>query len=270
MNRSKDRLAVARALGVALGPIVELCLAVGLTSPELESILRAVFVKRAIVKLPALRTSSKPASDVRVGLAAGLHRNEVRRIRSVKEEFTLEKRQRRRRTERLIAGWATDTRFINSGGHPRDLPLISPDRGPSFHELASKYLPGVSPGTAVRELRRQDLIQVLPDEVVRLRASVSGSSGFSASTIASAGKRLQRLASTILFDAQGSDSGKLYKEINILDISPQILPLVRRTLERRTQVFLDAIERELQSHASGGRKRRRVRIGISVVSWQDD
>jgi hypothetical protein len=271
MSRSEDRLAVARALGAALVPIIDLCLTVGLTSPELEGVLRTVFVKRAMVKLPSLRRSGKPASDVRVGLAVGLHRNEVRRIRSAKEELTMERRQRRRRTERLVTGWSGDPRYINSGGHPLDLPLLGRERGPSFQELASKYLPGVSPGSAIRELRRQALVQVLPDDVIRLRASAPRTAGFTPSNVAQVGNRLQRLASTIVHNMTESDGQFLFKEINNLIIDSEMMPLMRRTLERRTQVFLEGIEKELRTQSGAKRKKRSpTRLGISVLSWEDE
>jgi hypothetical protein len=244
-------------------------LTVGLTSPELENMLRAVFVKRAIQRLPPVSRSKRPASDVRVGLAAGLHRNEVRRIRSAKEELTMARGGRRSRTERLLRGWATDPRFSDSGGHPRDLPLTSSDRGPSFEELTTKYLPGVAPGTAIRELRRQAVIQVLPDEVFRLRASASRTAGFGTSNIVHAGKRLQRVASGILNSIGEGNGESLYREISNLRINPEEIPLIRRTLERRTQVFLDSIERELKARSGARPIRRSTKIGISVVSWRD-
>lgn len=268
MNRSKDRTSIARALSSALTPLVDLCLQIGLTSPEMEGMLRAAFVRRALAKLPPAKSSGKPASDVRVGLAAGLHRNEVRRIRTTKENSTLERRGRRRRTERLIVGWSTDHRFTDSGGYPRDLPLTSYDDGPSFQELSSRYLPGVSPGTAVRELRRQGRIRVLPDEVVRLEALTPQYLGPDPINVANAARQLRRLASTIF--SQSTDGENIYKEISHLKVSSKNLPLIRQLLERRTQAFLGGLERELRSLPKVRSTTTSKEIGVSVVSWQQD
>lgn len=270
MSRSENRLAVARALGAALAPIIDLCLTVGLTSPELESMLRAVFVRRAIVKIPSLRHSGKPASDVLVGLAVGLHRNEIRRIRSAKEELTMEKKQRRRKSERLIAGWSTDPRYMDSGGHPLDLPIVSSAHGPSFQELAGKFLPGVSPGTAIKELRRQSLIQVLPDDVVRLRSRAPRTAGFTPTNVAQAGKRLQRLATTIVHNMTAPNEALLFKDIKSLRIDSERMPLIRRTLDRRTQVFLEGIEKELSMISGATKKGRTARLGMTIFSWRDN
>src|SRR5271169_2586881 len=93
----RERLDVARALGLALEPVVDLCLGVGLTSPELETVLRAVFVRQAEAKLPSRSKTGKPASDVRIGLAVGLHRNEVHKLRSSRSDAGVVKRQGRHR-----------------------------------------------------------------------------------------------------------------------------------------------------------------------------
>jgi hypothetical protein len=204
-----------------------------------------------------------------VGLAVGLHRNEVRRIRGVKEELAMAKRSRRRRTDRLLTGWATDPRFCNAGGEPRDLPLVSFERAPSFEELAAKYLPGVAPRSAIRELRRQGAIQALADEVFRLRSTLSRTAGWSASELAQAGRHLQHVISGILSTPGDPESTELYKEINSLTIDPESAPLVRRTLERRTQVFLDGIEKELNARAGGKGSQGKRKIGLSVVSWRE-
>jgi hypothetical protein len=262
-------VAVARALGQALAPVADLCLRVGLTSPEFESVLRAVFVKRAIATLPPVSRSGKPPSDVRVGLAVGLHRNEVRRIRGVKEELAMAKRSRRRRTDRLLTGWLTDPRFCNAGGQPRDLPLVSFEGAPSFEELAAKYLPGVAPRSAIRELRRQGAILALADDVFRLRSTSSRTAGWSASDLAHAGKHLQRVISGVLGNAGDPDAMESYKEIPSVSIDPELVPLARRTLERRTQVFLDSIEKELTARASAKGSRSKQRIGLGVVTWRE-
>jgi hypothetical protein len=80
----------------------------------------------------------KPASDVRVGLAVGLHRNEVRRLRSSRDYAGMVKRQRRHRAGRLMVGWTTDPKFTTAGGQPKDLPITSDESGPTFEDLGRK------------------------------------------------------------------------------------------------------------------------------------
>jgi hypothetical protein len=52
VKRQSDNYDVAKALSAALEPVIDVCLQLGITSPELESLLRATFVRRAVVGRP--------------------------------------------------------------------------------------------------------------------------------------------------------------------------------------------------------------------------
>src|ERR1700676_1702023 len=82
MKPSQEHNDVARALSAALEPLIDVCLAIGVTSPEIESLLRVAFVQRAFAKLPRHATTGRGPSDSRVSLAAGVHRSEVSKIRA--------------------------------------------------------------------------------------------------------------------------------------------------------------------------------------------
>jgi len=265
---ARERIEVARALGLVLEPVVELCLETGLTSPELETVLRAVFVRMAIEKLPASNRLGKPASDVRVGLALGLHRNEVRKIRSTQGYAGMAKRQRRHRAGRLIVGWTTDAKFTTSGGQPRDLPLMSDDGSPTFDDLTRTYLPGISSGSALRELRRHSLIQILPDEIVRLRRLTTRPTGLSAVNISEASHTLHRLSSTVLFNLRNAGTPRLHLEMKVLEVLPDRLPMIRAIMDRRGKTFIQALEKELRIESSTKRRGRKKRIGLSILAWE--
>jgi hypothetical protein len=81
VKRQSDNYDVAKALSAALEPVIDVCLQIGITSPELESLLRATFVRRAFVRLPRQATTGRDPSDSRVSIATGVHRAEVSRIR---------------------------------------------------------------------------------------------------------------------------------------------------------------------------------------------
>jgi hypothetical protein len=265
---ARDRVDVARALGLALEPVVDLCLETGLTSPELETMLRAVFVRRALAKLPPTGRLGKPASDVRVGLAVGLHRNEVRRLRSSRDYAGMVKRQRRHRAGRLMVGWTTDPKFTTAGGQPKDLPITSDESGPTFEDLARTYLPGISAGSALRELRRHSLVQILPDEIVRLRRLRTRPAGLSAANIAQASGALQRLTSTLLFNLGHADTPRLHMEMKDLSVLRARLPLVRAVLDRRARTFVHALDDELRVESSVRRGGPKSRVGLVVLAWE--
>jgi len=265
---TRERLDLARALGLALEPVVDLCLDTGLTSPELETVLRAVFVRRAQAKLPSRSKKGKPASDVRVGLAVGLHRNEVRKLRTSQGDAGVVKRQRRHRAGRLLVGWTTDARFTTAAGQPRDLPLSPEDGSPNFEDLVHAFLPGVAPGSALRELRRHALIQILPDQIIRLRRLTTRPVGLSASGIAQASEDLQKLASTILFNLRSAEAPRLHLATRELSVLRERLPLIRSLLEQRAKTFVQALDKELRGEASAKGSGPKDPIGLVVLAWE--
>src|ERR1700735_4229714 len=82
MKSSQEHIDIARALSAAFEPLIDLCLTIGITSPEIESLLRATFVQRAFVRLPRHSRTGRRPSDSKVSLAAGVHRSAVSRIRA--------------------------------------------------------------------------------------------------------------------------------------------------------------------------------------------
>jgi hypothetical protein len=112
------------------------------------------------------------------------------------------------------------------------------------------------------------MIQVLPDEVVRLQAVRSRNAAPNLNSVAKAAKQLQRLAATALSPSTGCDT--IYREISNLKISQKNLPLIHQLLERRIQVFLSGIEREVRSLPRSTAASASREMGVSVVTWQQD
>ena len=155
-----------RALSAALEPLIDVCLTIGITSPEIESLLRATFVQRAFVKLPRHSRTGRGPSDSKVSLAAGVHRSEVSQIRAAGgaagAKGTMEKKQRLySKSARVLLGWTTDPRFMTSGGLPLDLPMERSKQRRSFEDLVDKYAPGNHPGSVLKELRRRGNVDLL-------------------------------------------------------------------------------------------------------------
>ena len=48
-----------KSMSAALEPLIDVCLKIGVTSPEIESLLRVAFVQRAFVKLPRHRRTGR-------------------------------------------------------------------------------------------------------------------------------------------------------------------------------------------------------------------
>ena len=274
MKSTQERSDVARALSEALEPLIDVCLTLGITSPEIESLLRATFVQRAIEKLPRHSRTGWGPSDSKVGLAAGVHRNEVSRIRAAGgaagAKGTMEKKQRLySKSARVLLGWTTDPRFMTSGGLPLDLPLERSKQRRSFEDLVDKYAPGHHPGSVLKELRRRGNVDLLND-IVRFKGTAIRSSGLSKSNVAGAARRIKRLGDTLVHNIVSAQQSRLYAETKAFSLDVEQHALIRAVLERRAKTFITALESECQTRIVTGVGGNAKRMGVSVFAWEED
>jgi hypothetical protein len=274
MKASQEHSDVARALSAALEPLIDVCLTLGITSPEFESLLRATFVQRAIEKLPRHRRTGWGPSDSKVGLAAGVHRSEVGRIRAAGgaagAKGTMEKKQRLySKGARVLLGWTTDPRFMTSGGLPLDLPMERGKQRRSFEDLVDKYAPGNHPGSVLKELRRRGNVDLLND-IVRFKGTTTRSSGLTKSNVAGVALRIKHLGDTLVHNIVSAQQSRLYAETKTLSLDVEQLALIRAVLERRAKTFITALESECQTRIVTGVSGKAKRMGVSVFAWEED
>jgi hypothetical protein len=138
----------------------------GITSPEAESLLRAVCVHQAADAQAAL---GKRPNASRIAFVTGLGRKEVSRLLRYPPRVDPALEGRSHCANKVLAGWYTDRAFARN-----HRPLVLPIRGttrkrPSFWMLAKRYAPDVYPGLILRELSRVGVLERLQDGGVRPR-----------------------------------------------------------------------------------------------------
>jgi Family of unknown function (DUF6502) len=275
MKSSQEQTDVARALSAALEPLIDVCLTLGITSPEIESLLRATFVQRAFVKLPRHSRTGRGPSDSKVSLAAGVHRSEVSKIRAeggaAGAKGTMEKKQRLySKSARVLLGWMADPRFMTSGGLPLDLPLERNKQRRGFEDLVDKYAPGNHPGSVLKELRRRGNVDLIGDDIVRFKGATTRSSGLTKSNVAGAARRMKRLGDTLVHNIVDAAQARLYVETKTLSLNAEQLALIRAVLERRAKTFIAALESECQTRIRTDVSGNAKRMGVSVFAWEED
>lgn len=113
-----------------LRPLVRLLLHFRIVFPQLAELLKSIYVEVAEneFKLP-----DKPQTDTRISLLTGIHRKDIKRLRSQSEED--------KTTPvvidiggKMVTRWTGDKAYQNENGKPLDLPMKNPD-GSSFESL---------------------------------------------------------------------------------------------------------------------------------------
>jgi hypothetical protein len=275
MKKAQPHTEVARALSEALEPLIDVCLAIGITSPEIESLLRATFVERAFAKLPRHSRTGRGPSDSKVSLASGVHRSEVSRIRTAGgaagAKGTMETKQRLySKSARILLGWTTNPHFMTSGGLPLDLPVERNKQHRSFEDLVGRYAPGNHPGSVLKELRRRGNVEVVDDVIVRFKGLTTRSNGLTQSNVAGAARRMRRLGDTLLHNIVNTDPSRLYSETKPFSIPIDQLPHLRLLLERRAKAFIDALESECATRDVSKARKNTKQMGVSVFGWLEE
>jgi hypothetical protein len=272
MKQSPKNYDVARAMSAAFDPLIDLCLELGVTSPELESLLRSAFVQRAFDRLPPHSRSGRPPTTNKVSVATGVHRNEVSKIRAGGSAMVRETMQSKERlyskAARVLNGWSTDPRFTGSGGSPLDLPLERNKQRRSFDDLVDKYAPGNHPGTVLKELRRRGNVEFLDGEILRFKSANTQAKGVTPATVSKAALRMNRLGRTLFQKILDPEQTRLYEETGKIALSAKQLAIIGPVLERRAKTFLKAVEDEFGTHSARASDDAKT-IGVGVFSWDD-
>jgi hypothetical protein len=157
---------VLSAVVAVFRPLVRVLVDQGVSSPEAESLLRAVCVHQVA---DAQTPRGKRPNASRIALMTGLDRKEVARLLKHAPIVDPTLKTRCHRATKVLAAWYQDRTFVQNS-KPLALPIkAEKHRRPSFWMLANRYAPDVYPGLILRELSRVGALEKLQDGRVRPR-----------------------------------------------------------------------------------------------------
>ena len=200
--------------------------------------------KSAFVDIAAehIRTSGHRVSTSRIAIVTGLSRAEVARVRARGNLRKL--RTSEQRAERVMHGWFTDPRFLDSTGAPVALPHTG---RPSLGELVKTYSGDVPRQAVLKELLKGGMVKLLEDDLV---APMRRHYATTASEIVDFNSLISDLE--VLF--RGNTAGNNNHETSVRRMSvhfPQSIPAgVRRNISLRTERFLDALSEYVHSSST--------------------
>lgn len=155
---------LGQVLPALLRPIVRLLIARGVTFPSLQKLLKRLYVESVDEDF---RIGSEPPTDSRVSLLTGVHRKDVREIRSG-APTTDTARQSTTLLATVVGRWLADPDMVDSQGAPRPLPRQA-ESGASFTDLVRSVSRDLRPRTVLDELIRLRLVTETQDGMLTLR-----------------------------------------------------------------------------------------------------
>ena len=126
--------ALVTAIRKVLYPLVRLLLNFRIVFPQLAELLKSVYVE---VAEKEFRLPNKPQTDTRLSLLTGIHRKDIKRLRT--QAVTDRSTPTAIDTgSRLVARWVGDPRYLDDQQQPKILPLKAPKKAVSFESLVQE------------------------------------------------------------------------------------------------------------------------------------
>lgn len=140
--------ALKNAVVGLLRPIVRYLIAHGVGYPAFTDLLKAVYVEEA-----QRAGGDGSATDSRISLLTGVHRKDVKRLRTLlRESPDAAVRRDAGLATRVVATWVSTRRYLDANRNPRALPVRAGSGRSSFESLVRESRADVRPKVVLDEL----------------------------------------------------------------------------------------------------------------------
>jgi len=157
--------ALRRALQIVLRPLVRLLVEQGVPFYQLAELVKGVYVDVALHDFPL---DGKGPTDSRVTLLTGVHRKDVKRLRTERPAID-EAPKSVSLGALLVARWTGTAAYLDAEGRPRPLPRKA-SRGPSFEKLVASISTDIRPRAVLDEWLRLGVAHLDREDRVCLNA----------------------------------------------------------------------------------------------------
>jgi hypothetical protein len=264
----------ARAAMAAFEPLVRLFIDLGMSSPEAETLLRAVFVHET-ERLLSERAGQEKVTHSAVALHAGVHRNVVSEILSVGggPKINYSREDWSQRAGRVLREWHFDQAYLTKDGKPRVLELRSENPSDAtFWTLCASYAPSIWPTIILEELLRVNAVRKHPEGSVQVLKSTYGGENVRIAAIQEMGARARDLLSTLVHNLQAPHDGqRVVETMENVSVDADFAKVLRRMFRQRAQALTASVESELNSDIARGSRRaegKKLRMGMTVFAFE--
>lgn len=257
------------ALQGALRPLVRLLIHRSIPFPFASNLLRGLYVDVAISEFVV---AGKPQTDRRVTLLTGVHRKDVKRLRT-QPEAPLRAPRAASLGSQVIARWTTLTEYLDGQGVPKPLPrLSSDDGGQSFETLVRSLNPDIRPRVVLDEWLRLGIVHLDDQDRVRLNVQAFVPPPGSDEMAYYFGRNLHDHAAAAVHNMRGESPTLLERSVNYNNLSVAAVAELQALAQRRgMQVLQELNARALQlQQQNSGRPDATHRVNFGVYLFEED
>jgi len=153
--------ALAKQLSKMLRPLVHLLIQQDITYIGLINLIKRTYVE---VAEESFTIESKKLTDSRISLLTGIHRGDVKRIRTENCNQPTEKELKASLSSQLMSIWMGHQGYIGVNGEPSVLFRYKQDGSPSFEELVLSVSKDKHPRSILDEWLSQNLVELVVEE----------------------------------------------------------------------------------------------------------
>jgi hypothetical protein len=196
----------------------------------------------------------------RVAVLTSLRRAEVKRLLNESLELRASLLKNQPRTQRVLAGWRTDRRYIDNRGLPRRLQLQG--RSGSFASLVQEFGGDVPPRAVLEELRRLRVVRCRGDSIELTRDRVPRDQA--------AFKSLRGLMEVLLGDLNAAPQGPSDPNTRLQRIALKAadvidLKIMQERASAGVDEFLDGLQHSLEFPTMPPRKSKKMKHHLAVT-----
>ncbi len=163
---------LAKALTKMLTPLVRLLIQQNITYIGLLDLLKKTYIE---VAEKCFSINGKRITDSRISLLTGVHRGDVKRIRTEGLEQPTEKEIKASLSAKMMSIWAGHQAYLDPKGEPICLYRYALDGSPSFEELVLSVSKDKHPRSIFDEWLNQELIECFEEKgIERIKLSEKG------------------------------------------------------------------------------------------------
>ncbi len=249
-----------------LVPVARFLLRSGVSFNEFEELSRAVFIE---VAGEEFGIRGRPTNVSRVSAMTGIPRKEIRRVRSLMNDYGATPRVEISPLGDILHHWYTDIEFLDADGQP--LPLPPDGTGSTFESLAKRCAGDLPAGALKIELLRTGAIGRTEDGYLFPKSRQAVPEHFDDKLITSMSFNLYGLASTIAFnsDPERTGEGRIERFIQSEHIPSDARSILRGSLRDRIDRF--AVELDTMFTKTEETDVQDMhRIGVGVYYFEED
>jgi hypothetical protein len=211
-----------------LRPVIRLAIHYGLTYPSLAELLKSVYVEVADGEF---RIDGKLQTDSRVSMLTGVHRKDVKRLRSEAAVDTRELPKSVSLGAQIAAVWSSRPEYLTADGEPRPLPRVSADDAqPSFDSLVRSVSRDIRSRVVLDEWLRLGVVSIEQDQVLLNRAAFVPATGFEEKTFY-LGQNLHDHAAAIAHNVIGGQIPMLERCVHYDDVKGEVVGELAKAAE---------------------------------------